>query len=120
MYPKTEIKRDRMERIPHAVGMRYIMYVMLCTRLNLCYTLSITSSYQYNLGEGHQKIVKNIIKYLRRTKNIYIFFFIYNGDELVIHGYSDTTFQLDIDDRNSHSIYVITLNSCVVRWKGYK
>ena len=53
MYPKTEIKRDRMERIPHAVGMRYIMYVMLCTRLNLCYTLSITSSYQYNLGEGH-------------------------------------------------------------------
>jgi O-acetylhomoserine/O-acetylserine sulfhydrylase-like pyridoxal-dependent enzyme len=92
------------------------MYVMLYTRLNLCYTLSILS-YQYNLGKGHYKIVKNIIKYLRRTKNVFL---IYDIDELVIHGYSDTSFQLDIDDRNSHSIYVITLNSCIVRWKGYK
>ena len=41
------------------------------------------------------------------------FFFIYDGDELVIHGYSDTSFQLDIEDINSHSIYFITLNSCV-------
>jgi len=40
---------------------------------------------------------------------------IYDRDELVIHGYSDTSFQLDIDDRNSHSIYVITLNSFIVR-----
>jgi hypothetical protein len=44
------------------------------------------------------KIVKNIIKQLKRTKN---FFMVYKGDELVVYGYLNARFKLDIDDSKS-------------------
>ena len=53
--------------------------------------------------------VKNIIKYLRSTKDV---FFIYgDGDsDLHVNGYTDASFQYDRDDFKSQSGYVFTLN----------
>jgi hypothetical protein len=76
--------------------------------------LSITSKhhkYQYNLGESHWKIVKKILKYLRRTKNVSL---VYKGHELEVHGYLDASFQSDINDRKSQSGYGFSLNGGVV------
>ena len=42
---KTQIERDRMERIPYALVIGSIMYVMLYTRPDVSYALSITSRY---------------------------------------------------------------------------
>ena len=50
------------------------MYAMLCTMLDIAYTLGIASRFQTNLGEDHLKAVKNIMKYLRRTKDIFLIF----------------------------------------------
>jgi hypothetical protein len=66
--PNIQIERDRMERIPYALIIGLIMYAMLCRRNDVSYTLSITSKYQCNLGEGHWKIVKNIFKYLKELR----------------------------------------------------
>ena len=58
------------------------MYAMLCTRPDVSYALSMTSRYQSNPGESHWIAVKNILKYLRRTKE---YFLIYGGnDELAV------------------------------------
>jgi len=53
MCPKTQIKRDMMEKISYVSAIESIMYAMLCTRLDVSYTLSITSRYQSNLDESH-------------------------------------------------------------------
>jgi hypothetical protein len=45
MCPKTQVERDKMEIIPYTTNIRSIIYVMLCTRLDVSYTLSITSRY---------------------------------------------------------------------------
>jgi hypothetical protein len=37
MCPKIYIKRDRIEKIPYALTIRFIIYVMLCTRLDVLY-----------------------------------------------------------------------------------
>ena len=63
------------------------------------------------------KIVKNIIKYLRSTKNVFL---VYEGHELEVHSFLDASFQSDIDDSKSRSGYVFTLNSGVVSWKSSK
>ena len=56
--------------------------------------------------------MKNILKYLRRTKNVFL---IYGGEEeLVVMGYTDTSFQTDKDDSKSQSGYVFTINGGVV------
>jgi len=60
---------ERMKEIPYASAVGSIMYAMICTRPDVSYALSKTSRYQANPGESHWIAVKNILKYLRRTKD---------------------------------------------------
>jgi len=62
-------------------------------------------------------IVKNILKYLKGTKNV---FMVYGAHEIKGHDYFDSSFQLDINYSKSQSIYVFTLNDDAVSWKSYK
>ena len=76
------------------------MYAMLCTRPDVAYSISVTSRYQQNPGEAHWVAVKNILKYLRRTKDLFL---VFGGsvDEISVTGYKDASFQTDRDDFRS-------------------
>ncbi|KAK8713625.1 hypothetical protein V6N13_148837 [Hibiscus sabdariffa] len=118
MCPSTPQERERMSQIPYASAIGSIMYAMICTRPDLSYALSMTSRYQANPGEGHWIAVKNIMKYLRRTKDVFL---VYGGEEeLRIKGYTDASFQTDKDNSRSQSGFVFCLNGGVVSWKSSK
>ena len=53
MHFKIQMKRNRMEMIPYILDLRFIIYMRLCTRLDVSYALSLTSKYQSNLGKGY-------------------------------------------------------------------
>ncbi|GJT31029.1 retrotransposon protein, putative, ty1-copia subclass [Tanacetum coccineum] len=55
-----------------------IMYSMMCIRPDVSFALSMVSRYQQNPGEGHWTVVKNILKYLRNTKDRFL---VYGGEE---------------------------------------
>ena len=61
--------------------------------------------------------MKNILKYLRRTKNIFL---VYRDSDMKLEAYSDSSFPSDPDDSKSISRYVFTLNDGVVSWKSTK
>jgi len=42
-----------MSRIPYANAMGSLMYAMVCTRLDLDYTVSIVSRFISNIGKQH-------------------------------------------------------------------
>ncbi|KAK8586239.1 hypothetical protein V6N13_130760 [Hibiscus sabdariffa] len=108
MCPSMPQERERMSQIPYASAIGSIMYAMICTRPDLSYALSMTSRYQANPGEGHWTAVKNILKYLRRTKDVFL---VYGGEEeLRIKGYTDASFQTDKDNSRSQSGFVFCLN----------
>ena len=117
--PVTQDERDCMSKIPYASAIGSIMYAMLCTRPDVSYALSTTSRYQSDPGEIHWTTVKNILKYLRRTKDTFL---LYGGqeDELVVNGYTDASFQTDKDDFRSQSGYVFCLNGGAVSWRSSK
>ncbi len=71
------------------------MYFMLCTRPNVLFSLSIASRFQANYGEEYWTVVKNLLIYLRRTKDIYL---IYGDSELKVSVHIDASFQTDKDD----------------------
>ncbi|WVZ50488.1 hypothetical protein U9M48_001734 [Paspalum notatum var. saurae] len=78
-----------MSEIPSASAIGYMMYAMIYTRLDIFFALSVTSRYQSCPVEA----VKNILKYLRRTKNMFL---VFGGEEeLVVKGYTDTDSKLD-------------------------
>ncbi|KAK8680799.1 hypothetical protein V6N13_109737 [Hibiscus sabdariffa] len=118
MCPSTSQERERMSQIPYASAIGSIMYAMICTCPDLSYALSMTSQYLANPGEGHWVAVENILKYLRRAKDV---FFVYGGEEqLSIKGYTDASFQTDKDDSRSQSGFVFRLNGGAVSWKSSK
>ena len=116
--PKTLDEKDRMSKIPYASAIGFIMYAIICTLPDVSYALSMTSRFQSNPGEGHWTAVKNILKYLKRTKDSFL---VYGGEErLVVKGYTDSSFQTDKDDSISQSGFVFCLNGGSVSWKSSK
>ena len=94
------------------------MYAMLCTRPDVCFVISLAGRYRSNLGVDHWTAVKNILKYLKRTNDMFL---VYGGDkELIVNGYIDTIFDTDPDDSKSQTGYVFLLNGGAVSWCSSK
>ena len=94
------------------------MYAMLCTRLDVSYALSITSRYQANPGDKHWMVINNILKYLKRTKNLFLIFD--GGSKLKVKRYIDLDFISDVDDRKSTSRCIFLYNGGSVSQESFK
>ena len=46
--PKTQEEENMMRQIPYAFAVGSFMYVMPCTRLDICYSVGMVSRYQSN------------------------------------------------------------------------
>ncbi|GKB79722.1 transposon TX1 uncharacterized [Tanacetum coccineum] len=78
----------------------------------------MVSRHQQNPGEGHWTAVKNILKYLRNTKDRFL---VYGGEkELRVTGYYDVGCQTDKDDSRSQSGWIFLLKGRAVTWKSSK
>ena len=117
MSPQTDEEKEKMERTPYASAMGSIMYAMLCTRPDVAHALGVASRYQSDPGPAHWGAAKTILKYLRKTQDLFL---VYGAKELVIEGFTDSSFQSDVDDFKSTSGYVFLLNGGAVTWKSNK
>ncbi|GJU86286.1 hypothetical protein Tco_1293832 [Tanacetum coccineum] len=96
----TPAKKQRMKNVPYASAVGSIMYAIRC--------------------ELHWTTVKNILKYLRNTKDMFL---VYGGDmkrKLRVSCYTDAGYLTDADDLKSQTRYVFILNRGVVDWKSTK
>ncbi|KAL0462613.1 UNVERIFIED_CONTAM: Retrovirus-related Pol polyprotein from transposon TNT 1-94 [Sesamum latifolium] len=72
--PKTDEELKRMSDIPYASAVGSIQYFIMCTRPYVAYGFSVTNRYQACAGEAHWSTVKIILKYLKRTKDIFLIY----------------------------------------------
>ncbi|GJU69794.1 retrotransposon protein, putative, ty1-copia subclass [Tanacetum coccineum] len=104
-YPKrgksdgasTPDEKRRMSNVPYALAVGSIMYAVRCTRPGVAFAQNITSRFQHNPGELYWTTVKNILKYLRNTKDMFL---VYGGDmkrELKVSYYIDAGYLTDVD-----------------------
>nr|GEW43742.1 hypothetical protein [Tanacetum cinerariifolium] len=126
-YIEKILKRYYMENsqrgtflMQEKLKLRSIMYVVRCTRLDVVLSRNITSRFQQNPSEEQWTIVKNILKYLRNTKDMFL---VYEGNmeqELRVSCYTDAGYLTDADDLKSQTGYVFVLNGGAVNWKSTK
>ncbi|KAL0404109.1 UNVERIFIED_CONTAM: Retrovirus-related Pol polyprotein from transposon TNT 1-94 [Sesamum radiatum] len=114
---KIDQELKRMSNIPYAPIVGSIQYAVQYTRPHVAYALSVMSRYQACAVEVHWNTVKTILKYLKRTKDIFL---IYGDGELILKGYNDASFQSDDDDAKSQSGFVFKLNCGVEVWNNSK
>jgi len=118
MSPQTPEEKLKMDGVPYASAIGSIMYAMLCTRPDVSYALSMTSRFQSCPGIEHWTAVKTILKYLRRTKDMFLVYGV--DEELVVRGFTDASFQTDHDDFKSQTGYVFCLNGGAISWRSSK
>ena len=54
--PTTAEDREKTKGVPYVSAIGSIMYAMLCTRPDVCLTISLAGGYQSNLGSGSPDI----------------------------------------------------------------
>nr|GEY32219.1 hypothetical protein [Tanacetum cinerariifolium] len=97
----TPAEMKRMQNVPYASAVGSIMYAVRCTRLDVVFAQNITSQFQQNPRDIHWTTVKNILKYPKNTKDMFL---IYEGDqkrELRVSCYTDAGYLTDADDLKS-------------------
>nr|GEW90081.1 hypothetical protein [Tanacetum cinerariifolium] len=68
----TPAEKQRMQNISYFLAVGSIMYAVRCTRPGVVFTQNMTSRFQQNPGEEHWTAVKNILKYIRNTKDMFL------------------------------------------------
>nr|GEV20446.1 hypothetical protein [Tanacetum cinerariifolium] len=97
----TPAEKQRMQNIPYASAVGSIMYAARCTRPDVVFAQNMTNRFQQNPGEEHWSAVKNILKYLRNTKDMFL---VYGGNmkrELRVSCYTDAGYLTDADNLKS-------------------
>ncbi|GJV36390.1 retrotransposon protein, putative, ty1-copia subclass [Tanacetum coccineum] len=103
---QTPKEVNHMKNVPYASAVGSIMYAVRCIRPDVAFAQNLTSRFQQISGELHWTAVKNILKYLRNTKNMFL---VYSGNpeaKLRVNCYCNTRFEIDIDDMKSLTGYV--------------
>ena len=117
--PSTPDEVKRIKGVPYASAVGSIMYAVRCTRPDVAFSQNLTSRFQQNPGECHWTAVKNILEYLRNTRDMFL---VYGGveGELGVTCYTDAGFETDRDDTRSQTGYVFVMNGGAVDWKSAK
>ncbi|XP_076946484.1 secreted RxLR effector protein 161-like [Bidens hawaiensis] len=93
--------------------------IVLRKSLEVSYALSMTSRFQKIPGVSYWTTVKNIQRYLKRTKDLLL---VFGGleEELTVRCYTDASFQTNRYDSHSLIGFVFTLNGGGIYWKSSK
>ncbi|GJT12586.1 retrotransposon protein, putative, ty1-copia subclass [Tanacetum coccineum] len=81
---------------------RSIIVAVRCTRPDVAFGQNLTSQFQQNPGELHWAAVKNILKYLRNTKDIFL---VYGGNpstKLRVECYCDAGFETEMTRKSEY------------------
>jgi hypothetical protein len=103
-----------MEAVPYREAVGSLMYLMVGTRPDIAYSVSVASRYLSNPGPKHWLGVKRIMRYLKGTIDYGLCFSFSEKVELV--GFSDADWAGDLDSRKSTTGYVFTLSGGPVSW----
>ena len=96
--PTTEEERDHMAKVPYAFAIGSLMYVMVCTKLDIVHTVGVMSRYMSNPEKQHWE-----------AKRYYQFSLVFQAARLSLQGQVDADMARGINGKKSTIEYVYTL-----------
>nr|GEU54414.1 retrovirus-related Pol polyprotein from transposon TNT 1-94 [Tanacetum cinerariifolium] len=116
--PVRDCDVERMSKVPYANTVGSLMYLIVCTRPDLAYAVSVVSRYLANLGKNHWEAVKWILKYLRGSTNVGLVYGTNRGNHVNITGFVDLDYAKDPNKGRYTTGYAFLVQGCVVSWKA--
>ena len=103
--PFTNAKKNHMERVSYTSKVGSLIYVMVCTRLDIAHVVNVAWRFMSNPEREHWNAIKWIMRNLRGTSSLRLSFV--NGKPFLV-GYTNVDMVRDVDTRKSISGYSIT------------
>nr|GEV65296.1 retrovirus-related Pol polyprotein from transposon TNT 1-94 [Tanacetum cinerariifolium] len=116
--PVRDCDVERMSKVSYANAVGSLMYLMVCTRPDIAYALSVVSIFLANPGKNHWEAVKWILKYLQGTANVGLVYGTNRGNHVNVTYFVDSDYAKDPDKGRSITCYTFLVQGCVVSWKA--
>ena len=107
---------DTITSAPYASLIGSLLYVSNCTRPDITYAVNRLSSFNANPTNTHWKAAKRVLRYLKDTKTKNLVYGKNNDD--VLHGYCDSDWGSNTDERRSTTGYIFFLNGNAISWNS--
>lgn len=113
MFDDNQILYD----VPYAEAIRSLMYVMVCSRPNLAYSISILSRFMMRLRQEHQNAIKGVLRYVKGALDYGLEYDRFT-DHVCIVGYTNSDFVKDCEFGRSIYAYIFIVCGNCVSWKS--
>ncbi|GJU94343.1 hypothetical protein Tco_1319099 [Tanacetum coccineum] len=113
LCPVRDCDVERMSKVSYANVIGSLMYLMVCTRPDIAYAVSVVSRYLANLGKNHWEAVKWILKYLWGTSNVGLMYGTYHGNHVDVTGFVDSDYTKDPDKEVEYMALTKAVNEAI-------
>ncbi|KMQ82746.1 retrovirus-related pol polyprotein from transposon tnt 1-94, partial [Lasius niger] len=117
MYPKDDVEREEMSKIPYRSLIGSLMYLATSTRPDIAYAVSALGQYNSDYGLEHWKAAKRVLRYLQGTKH---FKLVFKKTNKPLVGFADADWGADVDHRRSYTGYVFQMANTAISWMSRK
>ncbi len=104
---------DKSLRISYQSIVKSLMYIMLKTRLDITYFISVISRYVFNLIQTHWQAIKRIFRYLRKTYQMKLMF---RETLKFLKNYTNSNWAENQNIKRSISEYAFNVNNVIINW----
>lgn len=102
-----------LHNISYAEAIDSLMYVMVCTRPDLTYAISVLSQFMMEPRQEHWNAIKGVFRYIKGTLNYGLEFSKFT-DSVRINSHTDSDFAKDYENILSISSYIFNIcGNCI-------
>ncbi|XP_070010760.1 secreted RxLR effector protein 161-like [Nicotiana sylvestris] len=99
-------------------GIIVSLLYLTASRPNIVFSVGLCARFQSNPIESHLKAAKRILRYLKGTKDLVLYYL--SGDSLNLIGYTDADYEGYLVDKKNTSGMAHFLGSCLIAWDTRK
>ncbi|RVW81532.1 Retrovirus-related Pol polyprotein from transposon TNT 1-94 [Vitis vinifera] len=104
--------------VPYLSAIGAVMYLANCTRPNIAFSVNLLARYSSAPTRRHWNGIKNILRYLRGTTDMGLFYSRESKQQLL--GYADARYLSDPHKGRSQTGYVFNCNGTAISWRSVK
>ena len=112
--PKSEEKRAAVEGFQHKSLVGSLIYLAICTWLDLAMGVSIVSRFGHNPGMVHWEAAKRLLRYVKDSDGDGIFNNL--GENVELWVYSDASYGSDSETKRGRSRFVTMSGRAAISW----
>lgn len=116
--PKTDLDREYVSKVPYANVVGSLMYLMVCSRPDIGYGVSMVSRYLADPGREHWLAVKWLLRYLNGTRDYGLVYGKCGEENQNVRGYVDSDYAKNLDRSRSITGYAFQVLGNLVSWKA--